>query len=78
MVLGILHYLLSTRLEPLEKCTHTFPNIVLLYVMPLTITIHECSAGELLTSVAFKHHADPMGLMHYRKVGMMNGSNIAE
>ena len=51
------------RLNPLRaaKCA-----------MPLVVMMHESSPGEELAVAAFKHHADPTGLIHSQRVGMMD------
>ena len=42
-------------------------------IMPLVVMMHECSPGQsLVSAAAFKHHADPTGLTHSRRVGMMH------
>ena len=39
--------------------------------MPLVVMMHECSP-------AFKYHADPLGLRHSRRVGMMHQCSTSE
>ena len=41
--------------------------------MRFMVMMHGCRPGELLARAAFKHHSDPMGLIHSGIVGMMHG-----
>ena len=52
--------------------------------MPLVVMMHKWSPCKCLTSAAFKHHADPLhhanplGLRHSWRVGMMQQSSTGK